>query len=93
MIKTLKPWSRLKHDNIVPLYGICGPNIRVYPGIVVPHYENGNVIQFLRKNSNFAVTTLLVDIMSGLSYVHSLGIAHGELKGVSGAPTSYWVPR
>ena len=78
MIESLKPWSKLKHDNIVPLYGVCGPSIRAYPGIVVPYYENGNVIQYLRKNPDVAVTTLLVDIMCALSFGTFTIIADGQ---------------
>lgn len=77
-------WAKLEHENILPLYGIVmdfGPIV----SIVHPWKENGTLSTYL--SCNHATLTvqdkfkLLENIVSGLHYLHSHGIVHGNLSG------------
>ncbi|TEB22341.1 kinase-like protein [Coprinellus micaceus] len=78
-------WCQLYHENIVPCYGVhCDP-AKAY--IVSPWMENGNIPKYLRANENAEApinrALLLSDIASGMAYLHSDGIVHGDLKAVN----------
>lgn len=79
-------WRQLCHPNILPLMGLYIPNDS--PSrlcLVSPWMENGNVHQYLTKYPCANRTELLVDIASGLNYLHALRpkIIHGDLKGLN----------
>ncbi|KAG1761411.1 kinase-like domain-containing protein [Suillus occidentalis] len=62
-------WAKLEHENILPLYGIVmdfGPIV----SIVHPWKENG-----------ISLNLFLENIVSGLHYLHSHGLVHGNLSG------------
>ncbi|KAF9781646.1 kinase-like domain-containing protein [Thelephora terrestris] len=78
----------LKHRNLLPLYGVCAgvkftdsgkSTEHPYPCFVVPWMKNGNIRDFVRKNTTFDRFKLLVDVCEGLNYLHSEGFAHGCL--------------
>ncbi|KAJ8596863.1 kinase-like protein [Rhizopogon salebrosus TDB-379] len=80
-------WKQLKHDHILPVYGITygfGP----VPAIVSPWMHNGSLSVYLDKHhSDITVTqkfALLADVAAGLQYLHSKELAHTDLTGVSG---------
>jgi len=74
--------KRLEHPNIVPLLGVTkgfGP----IPGVVFPWMSNGSLHSFL-KNKGQTLTLverlqLLQGIGSGLEYLHSIPVFHGDL--------------
>lgn len=77
-------WAKLEHENILPLYGIVmdfGPIV----SIVHPWKENGTLSTYLScKHATLTVQDkfkLLENIVSGLHYLHSHGIVHGNLSG------------
>lgn len=77
-------WAKLEHENILPLYGIVmdfGPIV----SIVHPWKENGTLSTYLsRKHATLTVQDkfkLLENIVSGLHYLHSHGLVHGNLSG------------
>ncbi|KZP09973.1 kinase-like protein [Athelia psychrophila] len=81
-----KLWECLCHPNIVPLLGLTTdfgrykPNL---PGMVSPWMRNGNLIDYVkpeRRNLHIAqLLKLLCDIATGLAYLHSSKIIHGDL--------------
>lgn len=91
LVKTHKRWSqqihawaKLEHENILPLYGIVmdfGPIV----SIVHPWQDNGTLSTYLsRKYATLTVQDkfkLLENIVSGLHYLHSHGLVHGNLSG------------
>lgn len=53
LLREAKLWSKLHHPNITPFYGICfdlGPPSA--PCIICPYFKNGNVAQYLQKNTS-----------------------------------------
>ncbi|KAI6155408.1 kinase-like domain-containing protein, partial [Pisolithus tinctorius] len=76
-------WSPLQHENIIPLLGITTKFDRTV-SIVTEWMERGNAHQYVQ---DIAVdprplhVLQLLDIARGMNYLHSHGIAHGDLKG------------
>ncbi|KAG6809011.1 hypothetical protein H0H92_001984 [Tricholoma furcatifolium] len=83
--KHILSWTLLKHENVLPLHGVCtipnynesGPFNRF--GLVSPIMENGNIIDFLDKNPSVDRRFLILDVAAGLSYLHDNGIVHGRI--------------
>jgi len=78
-------WHELNHPNIVKLLGTCsgfGP----YVSMCCPWYANGNLPSFLQKHKSLVYTErlrLIREITSGLYYLHSNAIIHGDLTGAN----------
>ncbi|KAF5351141.1 hypothetical protein D9756_008335 [Leucocoprinus leucothites] len=82
-------WGQLSHPNILPFYGIHINELkRNRFGLVSPWMENGNVVNYLKHNPNASRIILIHDIASGLQYLHSLDIVHGDIKGTNILVTS-----
>ncbi|KAG1831048.1 kinase-like domain-containing protein [Suillus variegatus] len=82
--RELKVWGRLKHDTILPLWGVAtdfGP----YPAMICPWAENGALTGYLEREesslSSHDKFSLLNDIALGLQYLHSKSVVHGDLTG------------
>jgi len=50
------------------------------PAIAMPWYKNGNIIDYLRHNQDANRMSLIKDIASGLVYLHSIGVVHGNVQ-------------
>ncbi|GLB42900.1 putative protein tyrosine kinase [Lyophyllum shimeji] len=74
-------WHRLCHRNISQLFGIAQFQNSI--GMVSPWCENGTVCHYLKGNPTANRMNLLVQIASGVSYLHSATpvVVHGDLKG------------
>ncbi|KAJ7590440.1 kinase-like domain-containing protein [Mycena floridula] len=74
-------WSTLDHTNIQPYFGYCeniGPSI----GMISPYQSKGTITVFLAKEDpgkTWSRTKYLFQIASGLHYLHSKGVVHGDL--------------
>ncbi|KAG1886220.1 kinase-like protein [Suillus subluteus] len=82
--RELKVWGRLKHNSILPLWGVAtdfGP----YLAMVCPWVDNGTLTEFLERQEDTLTFedkfALLTDIALGLQYLHSKSIVHGDLTG------------
>lgn len=82
--RELKVWGRLKHNSILPLWGVAtdfGP----YLAMVCPWAGEGALTNFLERQEDTLTLedkfTLLTDIALGLQYLHSRSIVHGDLTG------------
>ncbi|KAG1785067.1 kinase-like domain-containing protein [Suillus plorans] len=82
--REIKIWLKLKHENIVPLWGVAD-GFGFLPALLSPWLENGALSGYLERehemlshNKKFA---LLKDIAQGLQYLHSRSITHGDLSG------------
>ncbi|KAF8882977.1 kinase-like domain-containing protein [Infundibulicybe gibba] len=74
-------WHRLSHRNVSQLFGIIqSPNSL---GMVSPWYDNGTICEYLRKNPEADRVKLLLQVASGIAYLHSAKpiVVHGDLKG------------
>ena len=98
-------WKRLRHENVLPFYGIDTSVFQL--ALVYEWGQNGNITQFLESNPHASrsklVTPLLclvpvcrliclklLQVAKGLQYLHSFDVVHGDLKGVSAlSPQTY----
>lgn len=72
----------VNHENIVPLLGVTSDFDRPYtPCLVTPYYINGNIISYLKTQPAVNKLALLAQVAAGLSYLHSISIIHGDVKG------------
>ncbi|KAG8958580.1 hypothetical protein FRC03_008995 [Tulasnella sp. 419] len=73
-------WKQLQHPNVVPLLGyMMLPDGS--PALISPWYTNGNVIQYIGSQESPDRKSLALDVIRGLEYLHSISVAHGDLKG------------
>ncbi|KIJ59930.1 hypothetical protein HYDPIDRAFT_99716 [Hydnomerulius pinastri MD-312] len=80
-IKEIKAWSRLEHDNILPLAGVCY-DFGFAPALVSIWMENGTANHYLKEHPEADYLALLSGIAAGLLYLHQANVIHGDLKGV-----------
>ncbi|KAH8832201.1 kinase-like domain-containing protein [Flagelloscypha sp. PMI_526] len=78
-------WRQLNHPNIL---SFCGFNDELFAPsfcLVSPLLSNGNVISYLVKNPKREKTPILVDVASGMHYLHSItpAVVHGDLRGAN----------
>lgn len=71
-------WAKLKHDNILTIYGIITNLGPIH--IVSTWQENGNVLEYRIKNPDINPLTLLAQAARGIEYLHGSNIVHGNLK-------------
>ncbi|KAG2103158.1 kinase-like domain-containing protein [Suillus cothurnatus] len=84
LFREIRLWLKLKHENIVPLWGVTDGAGSV-PALVSPWLENGALTGFLQRKhetlSSSEKVALLRDVARGLQYLHSKLIVHGDLSG------------
>ncbi|KAG8694844.1 hypothetical protein FRC09_009566, partial [Ceratobasidium sp. 395] len=74
-------WSKCKHPNVQPLLGIA--MFREQIGMITQWESNGNMTHYLDRQTDTDRCALSTQIANGLSYLHSLGVVHGDLKGAN----------
>ncbi|KAJ3574249.1 hypothetical protein NP233_g1899 [Leucocoprinus birnbaumii] len=74
-------WAHISHRNILPLYGVYLSDEAVERiCIVSPWMKYGDLLQYLKTLPKSPRTPLILDIIRGLRYLHSVDIIHGDLK-------------
>ncbi|KIJ09637.1 hypothetical protein PAXINDRAFT_17270 [Paxillus involutus ATCC 200175] len=79
--RELNVWARLQDKNVVELLGVVF-GFGVLPSIVCPWFSNGSLSSYLPKHEAMDLSVrqgLLLNIASGLRYLHSRGVVHGDL--------------
>ncbi|KAF8216023.1 hypothetical protein K438DRAFT_621510 [Mycena galopus ATCC 62051] len=76
-------WRQLCHPNLLPFFGLYYIDGRLC--LISPWMENGNVMEYLRRNPTPATDrlSLILDVALGLEYLHLQKIVHGDLKGLN----------
>ncbi|KAF9231989.1 kinase-like domain-containing protein [Melanogaster broomeanus] len=69
-------WRNVAHINCLPFYGV----VSIHDGLprtclVSPWMENGDLSKYLKKNPDVLRLPLLVDIASGLEYLHTMQVS------------------
>ncbi|KAF5375946.1 hypothetical protein D9615_008211 [Tricholomella constricta] len=74
-------WHRLCHRNVSQLFGVV--QVQNSIGMVSPWCENGTLCHYLKGNTTANRLDLLIQIASGVAYLHSATpvVVHGDLKG------------
>jgi MAP/microtubule affinity-regulating kinase len=71
----------LNHPNIIKLKEVIHEHCHIF--IVMEHCEGGTLLDFIlsdKLNDLSEVKRLFLQIVEAISYLHSFGIAHGDLK-------------
>ncbi|KDQ57774.1 hypothetical protein JAAARDRAFT_274932 [Jaapia argillacea MUCL 33604] len=73
--------DQLRHPNISRFFGIvdnCGP----LPSIVLPFYDNGNALTYLKAHPEADRLAILSEVASALEFLHSLAppVMHGNVR-------------
>ncbi|CAE6440078.1 unnamed protein product [Rhizoctonia solani] len=79
--RELHIWSKCNHPNVMPLLGLAVFRGRI--GMVSPWLSNGNLPNYLETARGVNRHQLCVEICEGLSYLHEIGIVHGDMKGAN----------
>ncbi|KXN91150.1 Abelson tyrosine-protein kinase 2 [Leucoagaricus sp. SymC.cos] len=93
-LKELVLWAHFSHPNVLPLYGVISVGNKWSP--VSPWMEHGNLNDYLFKNRDISRAQLvriyffscmlsnepvqILEILSGLAYLHNMNVVHGDLK-------------
>ncbi|KAG9127452.1 hypothetical protein FRC07_013635 [Ceratobasidium sp. 392] len=77
--RELYTWSKCNHPNVAKLLGLA--EFRQQIAMVSAWMENGDLRTYVNKNPNVDRLRLCQQVTDGLSYLHSIGIIHGDLKG------------
>ncbi|KAG8939726.1 hypothetical protein FRC03_006095, partial [Tulasnella sp. 419] len=78
--REIRVWQTLDHPNVVPLLGFTMQPDAI-PTLISPWYINSNINQYLKSNPQANRLHLIRDVAKGLDYLHSIPIAHGDIKG------------
>ncbi|KAI0938512.1 hypothetical protein AcV5_000179 [Taiwanofungus camphoratus] len=74
-------WKRLSHPHITPFLGI---NTELFPLCIISEWMvNGNIMAYLKNAPQANRLELLVDVATGLEYLHDRRVLHGDLKGAN----------
>ncbi|KAG6864765.1 hypothetical protein C0991_007291, partial [Blastosporella zonata] len=86
-------WGQLSHVNLLPVYGLYRFSGRLC--LVSPWMENGDISRFLKEHPTVTRASLffyeaslngglqVLDVASGIAYLHDRDIVHGDLKGAN----------
>jgi 5'-AMP-activated protein kinase catalytic alpha subunit len=73
--------KRLRHPNIIQLYEIMEARKEIY--LVMEYAEGGELFDLIVKNQRLSerrAAGFLTQLLSGLEYIHQLGVVHRDLK-------------
>ncbi|KAF8995840.1 kinase-like domain-containing protein, partial [Cyathus striatus] len=77
-------WSHLSHPNVVPFYGIYHlHNMEEQVCLVSPWMNQGNIVDFISRNSRADRVKLMFEVAEGIKYLHDNNVIHGDLKGAN----------
>ncbi|KAG8796303.1 hypothetical protein FRC12_000718 [Ceratobasidium sp. 428] len=79
--RELHTWSKCSHPNVLKLIGVV--LFREQIGMVAEWLELGNIVTYIARNPSANRCQLGTQVCDGLSYLHSIGIIHGDLKGLN----------
>lgn len=86
LLREYRLWIKLEHRNIIHIYGMTS-GFSVFPAVVTTWMRNGTLTEYLSRQYSYLTLRgkfhLLNDVASGLCYLHSQDIVHGNLTGTN----------
>lgn len=84
MNREVKIWHCLQHPAIVPLRGYAIETDGT-PSLISPWYDNGDVMNYLKKHPFADRRKIVRQVAEGLVYLHAQSppVIHGDLKGAN----------
>ncbi|KAG8793745.1 hypothetical protein FRC12_001755 [Ceratobasidium sp. 428] len=79
--RELYNWSRCHHPYVAPLLGLA--EFRRQIAMVSPWMEHGDLCSYIKKNQDVNRFSLCTQVAGALAYLHSIGIVHGDVKGLN----------
>ncbi|CAE7080578.1 unnamed protein product [Rhizoctonia solani] len=76
--RELHTWGKCRHPNILPLLGLGLFRGRI--GMISPWQREGRLPLYLERTQGVNRYNISVQICAGLSYLHQIGIIHGDLR-------------
>ncbi|EIN12036.1 kinase-like protein, partial [Punctularia strigosozonata HHB-11173 SS5] len=77
-------WRKLKHANIAKFLGVYRNAVQgIDLAMVSQWHDNGNVNAYLLKRPRVNRLELALDVASGLRYLHTNYLVHGDIKGAN----------
>ncbi|EJC98173.1 kinase-like protein [Fomitiporia mediterranea MF3/22] len=73
-------WSKLKHENLLPLVGYAFDVENGHPMLVSEWMENGSAWVYARETLQCDLLRLVTGIARGLAYLHERDIVHSDIK-------------
>jgi len=74
-------WYSLRHSRIVPLLGVSRTTFNPpRTCLVSPWLDNGNITQYMRRETTVDPIILLCQAADGLLYIHSRHFVHSDVK-------------
>ncbi|KAJ7732395.1 kinase-like domain-containing protein [Mycena olivaceomarginata] len=74
-------WQALHHPFILPFLGIDRHTFPASLCMVLPWMKYGTILKYLADRGREDVARLAFEIATGLDYLHSMNIVHGDLRG------------
>ncbi|KAI0783265.1 kinase-like domain-containing protein [Abortiporus biennis] len=80
-------WRQLRHENILPFFGVDRDTFGPFLCMVSPWMEYGNMMQCRAQRLTAGLSvpfhTWITDIVEGLKYLHNERVVHGDLRGAN----------
>ncbi|KAJ6526554.1 hypothetical protein DFH09DRAFT_1045971 [Mycena vulgaris] len=83
-------WQRLQHKYVLPLIGIDRESFPSSFCLVSPWMKHGTVLKYLTEHGRDDLDKMLLQVAEGLSYLHSMNIVHGDLRGTNILVSDDW---
>ncbi|OHT01423.1 CAMK family protein kinase [Tritrichomonas foetus] len=71
--------SRIIHPNVLKTYGICYGDENHHPSLLLEYCSN-NLKSCVSTFTNEDANRVIIEICSGMAYIHQCGVIHGNLK-------------
>ncbi|KAJ7789119.1 kinase-like domain-containing protein, partial [Mycena olivaceomarginata] len=81
--REIRAWVTLEDRNVLPLigvYDVTNKGNNWLPVLISPYCQFGHIEAYLKKHPRANRTGLVQGILSGMQYLHSMQVVHGDVK-------------